>query len=182
MTTAAAQGYCLARHPYIAAPAATAPYTAEGFEVAASPGIVAAVRRNFVYNRTRPKRGEHDIGQANSCADACQQWGQLYAPSYSGAPLRYRSSDTAPPIANGVGDMASLAQSDWDFYRRKPQVAAITGRPLNFHESDVAQADLCCCHLAPPLAETVTKSRGEQLKQRDPRQEELPIVPVPDKQ
>ena len=145
--TAAAMGYCLARHPYI--PAANPPYTAEGFEVPNSPGVVGAVRRNYQYSRASVDYNAGDPGQGQTCAQACYQWGKGYLPSYGGVPLRYMRAGSTP-IADGIGDMAATVHRDADYYLRQPQIAAMTGRPMNYHESDVAQADYCCCHLTSP--------------------------------
>ena len=114
-TTAAAAGYCLARHPYIAAPQTGDPYTLEGFEIPGSPGIVGAVRRNFVYRRSPPPALPRlDVGNSQTCQQACGQFGKLYGPGW-GTALHYRSP-SGSIVADGVGDMASLVMQDYDFY------------------------------------------------------------------
>jgi hypothetical protein len=147
ISTGAAAGYCLGRHPYIA-PQPGGVYTAEGFEVVTSPGVAGAVRRNYVFNR-RPVdfSTDTDQGGQQTCAQACSQWGLEYG-SQTGKPLRFRASPESPPVADGIGDMAATAHSDADFYIEKHRViAGISGRPLNYQEGDVAQADFCCCQL-----------------------------------
>jgi hypothetical protein len=148
ISTGAAAGYCLARHPFINLPGGNR-FTSEGFEIAASPGVVGAVRRNYVFNRGAVDFATvADSGSGQHCVDACRQWG-LNWNSKDGKPLRYRSSTTSTPIADGIGDMAATAHPDADFYlRRHDEIAGISGRPLNYHEADVAQADFCCCHLS----------------------------------
>ncbi|MCM0592495.1 MAG: hypothetical protein KA716_20760 [Gloeotrichia echinulata DEX184] len=67
-TTATAAAYCLAKHPYRTT--YTGPYTPDGYEIAAAPGIVGAVRRNFVFNRTSTLT---DQGNGQTCAQGL--WG-----------------------------------------------------------------------------------------------------------
>src|SRR5262245_3100024 len=66
MTTAAAMGYCLAKHPYQSVYSGFAP---DGYEVASYPGVVGTTRRNFVLTRTTlstpPAPGDTDEGVAN---------------------------------------------------------------------------------------------------------------------
>ncbi len=150
-TTAAAMGYCLARHPYIPRDPAN-PYTAEGFEILSSPGVLGAVRRNYVFQRLGASITTPDAGQNQSCDQACGQFGMNYGSSAIGRPLMYRDP-AGNVVADGIGDMASLGYKDFDFYNDADVIAGMWGRPLNYQESDVAQADLCCCQLdvsAPP--------------------------------
>jgi hypothetical protein len=152
-TTAAAMGYCLARHPYIARDP-NDPYTADGFEILASPGVLGAVRRNYVFQRLGASITTPDAGQNQSCDQACGQFGMNYGSAAIGRPLMYRDP-AGNLVADGIGDMASLGFKDFDFYNDDDVIAGMWGRPLNYHESDVAQADLCCCQLdtsapAPP--------------------------------
>jgi hypothetical protein len=143
-TTAAAMGYCLARHPYIPRDPAN-PYTAEGFEILMSPGVLGAVRRNYVFNRGPVSPADPDKGQGQDCTAACRQFGLNYGTT-GGRPLGYRDpSGRVTP--DGVGDMASLGVRDNDYYLGGTVIAGMWGRPLNYHESDVAQADFCCCQL-----------------------------------
>jgi hypothetical protein len=147
ITTGAAAGYCLAKHPYRYGGGTfvygSDTYTKEGYEVVASPGIVGGVRRNFVYNRSTLDKDE---GNENStCAQACGQFGQLYGPSYKGVPLKQIVSGAKVPINSGIGDMAALVMPDQDFYLGTTVVAGIWSRGNTWHESDVAQADFCCC-------------------------------------
>lgn len=138
-TTGAAMGYCLAKHPYLTVHTGT--YTPDGFEIASPPGIVGTVRRNFVYDRTTLKLDE---GTKNSCKDACAQFGRLYGPSFRGYALTQKVGGGAI-ITSGVGDMASLAMADNDFYLSTDVTAGIWSRGNTWHESDVAQSDFCCC-------------------------------------
>jgi hypothetical protein len=144
--TAAALGYCLARHPRIEPPAASAPYLADGFEAPSTPYIVAAVRRNYVHRRGKVKfKKDSDVGAGQTCVQACEQWGKAYA-SLVGVPLRFRSAPGAEPEIDGLGDVASLAYLDADFYVKDYVVAAMASRSRTFHDAgDVAQADYCCC-------------------------------------
>lgn len=144
-TTAAAMGYCLARHPYIARSPKN-PFTAEGFEILASPGVLGAVRRNYVFQRKGAAVGLPDSGQNQTCAQACSQFGLNYGSATAGRPLMFRDK-VGNVMADGIGDMASLAYRDFDYYNNDNVIAGMWGRPLNFHESDVAQADFCCCQL-----------------------------------
>jgi hypothetical protein len=121
-STAAAMGYCLARHPYIARNPAN-PYTAEGFEIPVSPGVVGAVRRNYVFNRSNPAVGQPDAGEHQSCQQACQQFGLNYGAPV-GRSLKYKDS-SGNVMADGVGDMASLGYRDFDYYNNQSVVAGI---------------------------------------------------------
>ncbi|MEY4591019.1 MAG: hypothetical protein RL497_3095 [Pseudomonadota bacterium] len=138
-TAGAAMGYCLAKHPYQTIHTGT--FTPDGYEIVAPPGIVGAVRRNFVYNRTTL---EVDKGAGNSCKRACAQFGKFYGPTYTGSPLRQQIADGGI-INSGIGDMASLAIPDQDFYSGEKVIAGIWSRGNTWHESDVAQSDYCCC-------------------------------------
>jgi hypothetical protein len=149
MTTAAAVGYCLANHPYQtihpglnAGPDYPRGFTPDGFEIVPVPGVVGAVRRNFVYHRSTLLSDE---GVSNSCAQACGEFGKAYSPT-GGAPL-HQSVGTGGTtiIESGLGDIAALAMVDHDFYLGKEVVAGIWSRGNTWQESDVAQADFCCC-------------------------------------
>lgn len=48
-------------------------------------------------------------------------------------------------IVSGLGDLASEAMVGWDFYQGKEVVAGMRSRGSTWQESDVAQADFCCC-------------------------------------
>lgn len=137
-TTGAAGGYCLAKHPYRTS--LTGTFTPDGYEIVSPPGIVGAVRRNFVYRRT----GNTDQGQGNSCPKACAEFGKLYGPSYKGAALRQQVAGGAT-INSGIGDLGALAMPDHDYYLGKQVIAGVWSRGNTWHESDVAQADYCCC-------------------------------------
>ena len=144
-TTGAAMGYCLAKHPYRTIQTGT--FTSDGYEIVSSPGVVGAVRRNFVYDRTVPLV---DQGTFNSCKSACSEFGKVYGPTLKGYPLRQQvPSGTAIPavINSGIGDMAALAMPDNDYYLNKKVTAGIWSRGNTWHESDVAQADFCCCQV-----------------------------------
>ena len=140
MTAAAAAGYCIANHPYQTIH--TGGYTPDGFEIVPPPGIVGAVRRNYIYNRSTT---EKDEGAANSCPQACAQFGKSYEPSYSGFALSQKVGDGKTTISSGIGDLASSAIVDRDFYLDKDVVVGMQSRGNTWHESDVAQADFCCC-------------------------------------
>ena len=148
IATGAATGYCLAKHPYQSFEPGLfylgAKYTRDGYEMVSTPGIVGAVRRNFVFDRTTLSEDE---GQKNNrtCKEACAEFGKQYGPTYGGVPLKQRVSGKPSPINNGIGDMASLVMPDRDFYLNKMVFAGIWSRGNTFHESDVAQADFCCC-------------------------------------
>jgi hypothetical protein len=141
VTAGAATGYCLAKHPYLGGAAGS--FTDDGYEIAAVPGVVGAIRRNYVYKRTP---GVADEGAAQTCEMACRQFGTGYEPQYQGRALRLRRGETT--IADGIGDMASMAVTDQDFYLNRENVAGIRSMSTNWHEADVAQADFCCCHVA----------------------------------
>ena len=163
-TTGAATGYCLAKHPYqtLYAPST---FTPDGYEIVASPGVVGAVRRNFVFDRTTDASDE---GNANkTCKQACFEFGKLYSP-YVGTPLRQKVGPGGRTIINsGVGDMASLAVKDRDFYLSTDAVAGVWSRGNTWHESDVAQSDFCCCHMVAPRG---TRPDPGILRQYAPKQ------------
>ena len=77
-STAAATGYCLAKHPYLSLAAGA--FTSDGYEVVAPPGVVRRGARNYMYSRTSTTADE---GRFNSCAAACKQFGRQYAPTYA---------------------------------------------------------------------------------------------------
>lgn len=141
-TTATAAAYCMAKHPpYVTN--STDNFTADGYEVPASPGIVGAVRRNFVFDRSS---SSSDEGNGQTCAQACGEFGKFYAPSYKGKSLLQKVGQTT--AASGLGDIASLMVTDNDFYLSTKVIAGIWARVSSFQESDVAQADFCCCQVA----------------------------------
>ena len=141
ITAGAATGYCLAHHPYQTIH--TGPYTPDGFEIVASPGVVGAVRRNFVYDRQ-----SLTDGNANTCSDACAEFGHAYAPSYIGVALRQQIYGGGV-ITSGIGDMAATAAPDTDPYSGQRVIAGAWSRGNSWHESDVASADYCCCQVVP---------------------------------
>jgi hypothetical protein len=141
VTAAAATGYCLAKHPYQSN--APGPFTPDGCEKVGSPGIVGAIRRNYVHKRTTTKVDE---GVRQTCQQACFELGKNYGQPSAGRALRQQLSDDHV-ITSGIGDMASLAKIDHDFHTGKKTVAGILSRANTYHESDVAQADFCCCHV-----------------------------------
>ena len=168
VTAGAAAGYCLAKHPYqgdlpgsytaVDQNNTTGRYTADGYERAGVPGIVGAVRRNYVSNRTMAA-GDEGVNQ--TCALACRQVGKSYEFDGGGLPtglqgraLRQQVSGevgsttttiTNITITSGIGDMASMALPDHDFYTNKKTVAGMVSRANTYHEGDVAQSDYCCC-------------------------------------
>jgi len=162
-TTGAAMGYCLAKHPYQTIYAGR-PFTPDGYEIVGSPGIVGAVRRNFVYDRST---GTSDEGNANSsCKQACFEFGKMYSP-YTGVPLRQKVGPGGRTTINsGIGDMASLAVKDRDFYLITDAVAGVWSRGNTWHESDVAQSDYCCCHAIAPRG---AKPSSDILQQYAPK-------------
>lgn len=150
-TTGAAMGYCLAKHPYQTIYSGRT-FTPDGYEIVASPGVVGAVRRNFIDDRSTDGTDE---GNANStCKQACSEFGKMYAP-YVGTPLRQKVGAGGKTIINsGIGDMASLAVKDRDFYLSTEAVAGVWSRGNTWHESDVAQSDFCCCQAVAPTGAT----------------------------
>ncbi len=143
--TATTTAYCLAKHPV---QNSVNKYTDDGYEYASpNPAIVGSVRRNFVFNRNPADTTDVTNGQPRTCQQACRQMGKVYAPTYKGAALHHLSGTT--PVASGMGDMAALALIDTDFYLSKRVVAGQWTRVQSFQESDVAQADMCCCHVVP---------------------------------
>jgi hypothetical protein len=92
LTTATAAAYCIAHHPnFNLDPAAYAP---DGFETASSPGVVGAVRRNFVSTRSTLSQDE---GTNNNCEKACSEFGKGYTPNYKGAALHQKYGTSAHP-------------------------------------------------------------------------------------
>jgi len=147
-TAAAATGYCLAKHPYQSIDKVSGvEFTQDGYEFVSTPGIVGATRRNFVYDRSTTSADE---GVKNSCKEACFEFGKIYSGSKPeiliGTPLRQKISDDTY-INSGIGDMASSAVKDWDYYLSQNVVSGIWSRGNTWHESDVAQSDYCCCQV-----------------------------------
>ncbi len=86
MATAAAMGYCLTKHPYKTIHKGN--YTPDGYEIVSRPGIIGAVRRNFVFNRNE---GAIDEGFRNkSCTQACSEFGKKYS-GKKGVPLKQKN-------------------------------------------------------------------------------------------
>jgi hypothetical protein len=142
--TATTTAYCLAKHPI---QTGTAKFTHDGFEYASwNPAIVGSVRRNFMFGRDAAATSDPN-GVTQTCQQACQQMGKVYEPSYQGAALHRRIGSTV--FASGMGDIGALAMQDKDFYLDKTVVAGQWTRVQSFQESDVAQADMCCCHVVP---------------------------------
>jgi len=147
-TTAAATGYCLAKHPYQSIERGPGlEFTSDGYEFVSAPGIVGAVRRNFIYDRSTT---DSDEGNANSCKQACFEFGKIYSAANpeasTGTTLRQKISEDTY-INSGIGDMASLAVKDRDYYLSQKVVSGIWSRGNTWHESDVAQSDYCCCQV-----------------------------------
>lgn len=142
MTTAAAMGYCLAKHPYQSIYRGR--YTADGFEIAQPPGIVGAVRRNFIFDRTT---NTLDEGEANTCTKACAEFGKASLIPGGGVPLHQRifNGVSTVTITSGIGDLVVGEIPDFDRVFLNNVVAGMTARPGTFHESHVARADFCCC-------------------------------------
>jgi hypothetical protein len=147
ITTGAAMGYCLAKHPYKSlAPGVFYlgdPYTSDGYEMVALPGVIGAVRRNFVYSRTT--LGEDEGNKNFTCEKACSEFGKQYAPNLKGVPLKQRLPGVEKPMNSGIGEMAELAMPDRDFYLGTNVFAGIWSRGNSWQEDAVAQADFCCC-------------------------------------
>ncbi len=144
LATPATTAYCLAKHPI---QNSVNKYTDDGYEFASpNPAIVGSVRRNFVFNRN-PADTTDPKAITQTCQQACRQMGKVYGPTYKGAALHHLAGTT--PVASGMGDMAALAMIDTDFYLNKRVIAGQWTRVQSFQESDVAQADMCCCHVVP---------------------------------
>jgi hypothetical protein len=153
-TTAAAMGYCLAKHPYQTLRSNNiGSFTRDGYEVVSTPGVVGAVRRNFVFDRSIDTADE---GVKNSCKDACSEFGKLYR-GLSGRPLRQKIGASGAVITSGIGDMASLVVKDIDFYLGGQVPAGVWSRGNTWHESDVAQSDFCCCQVTGASARAVVQ-------------------------
>lgn len=141
-TTATAAAYCMSKHPYnVLSTQLSGKYTKDGFEVVSAPGVVGAVRRNFVYDRTTDTSDE---GVKQTCAQACTQFGKAWG--LAGKSLRQKIGDGTVFIASGLGDLGALVMRDQDSYVGGQTVGLIGSRANTYHESDVAQADYCCCH------------------------------------
>lgn len=139
----AAAAYCMAKHPYnYLTSQISGKYTKDGFELVSAPGVVGAVRRNFVYDRTTDA---YDEGVKQTCAQACAQFGKAWGLT-GGKSLRQKIGDGTVFIASGLGDLGALVMRDQDSYLGGQTVGLIGSRANTYHESDVAQADYCCCH------------------------------------
>lgn len=139
----AAGGYCLAKHPYWQRHSGGG-WTADGYETASSPGLVAAVKRNYTFRRTSA-----DDGEGQSCARACVQWGNGLG--VQGHPLRQiiNNSGTTMVIVSGLGDIAANTKLD------NGLPATLTAYQGNYYDPDrshSAHADFCCCHAGTPQA------------------------------
>lgn len=147
-TSAAAAAYCMAKHPYLhLQKRATADgYTREGYELVGSPGVVGAVRRNFVHDRGSDASDE---GSQQTCSQACEQMGKFYGPTMIGKALHQKYGDGSGLIESGLGDIGAMAFQDLDFYMSPPKLvtAGMISRGNTWQNSDVAQADYCCCQV-----------------------------------
>lgn len=123
-------------------------YTADGYETVGSPGIIGAVRRNFVWER---KDASVDEGAQQSCAMACAQFGKAYEPTYVGYPLHQKVGGGGI-ITSGLGDLGAMAYQDVDYYYgNTKKIVGTSSRANTWHESEVAQADYCCCQVTTPM-------------------------------
>ena len=140
-STGAAMGYCLANHPYLSVHRGSK-YTPDGFETVSAPGIVGAVRRNFIWDRSTDAK---DQGKYNNCSQACAEFGKQYS-GLNGRPL-HQILHNGTVITSGLGDIGSLVYRDVNFYdvNRNKHVSGMWSRGNTWHESDVAQSDYCCC-------------------------------------
>ena len=134
MSAATATAYCLAKHTGVKA--GPDGYSADGFKVSTS-FAVGSARRNFILNRPPQAVGSQDKGGSQTCARACAQLGSFYAPAYAGTALKFRP-ESSEPAASGIGDHASIAMRDHDFYTNERIVSGFLTRPQNYQESDVA--------------------------------------------
>jgi hypothetical protein len=148
LSAATATAYCLAKHTGVKAEPDG--YSADGFEVSTSV-LVGSVRRNFIMNRPLQSPGSTDEGQPQTCNQACAQAGGLYGPGLEGVVLKYRP-EGSEAVPSGIGDHASLAMRDYDFYLGETVVSGFWTRPQNYQNEDVAQADHCCCQALPATA------------------------------
>ena len=146
ISAATAAAYCLAKHTGVAA--GPDGFSSDGFEVSTSV-VVGAVRRNYVFQRPTQVPGSVDAGQGQTCEQACAQMGKTYEPGLVGAALTYAPGGGTPRVS-GIGDHASIAMFDYDYYKDKTVVSGFWTRPQNYHDADVAQADHCCCHAVAP--------------------------------
>lgn len=156
VSAAMAAAYCIAVHPYKPLPAGVdatpeypAGFTANHYEVVSHPGIVGAVRRNYVHHRGTAAADE---GQGQTCKQACAEFGRRYEPEKRGVPLHRKVIGAAGlvTITDGLGDLGdstAMALVDQDFARGGQALAGaraiMVGDP--WHEADVAWADYCCC-------------------------------------
>lgn len=143
--TPAALAYCLAKHP-VQTDSRT--FSDDGYEYAHyNPAIVGAARRNFLFGRDLDATIDPN-SNAPTCQQACEQIGKLYGSTYyTGAALRRKVGSNE--YASGIGDVAAAAMQDKDFYLNKTIISGFWARLQTYHESDVAQADMCCCHMKP---------------------------------
>ena len=143
-STAAVMGYCLANHPYRSIYRGTGDFTPEGFEIVSVPGVVGAVRRNFIWDRTTDAKDE---GRDNSCPKACAEFGKQYN-GLTGKSL-HQKLHNGTVVTSGIGDIGSLVYKDVNFYDplREKHISGVWSRGNTWHESDVAQSDYCCCQV-----------------------------------
>lgn len=145
---ATAAAYCMAKHPYQALASQTVGrYTKDGYELVGAPGVVGTARRNFVYDRSTDASDE---GGQQSCAQACAQFGKPWG--LEGKSLRQKVGDGSTLIASGLGDLGALIGNDQDHAMGGQSPGMIGSRANTWQQSDVAQADYCCCHAVSPAA------------------------------
>jgi hypothetical protein len=148
-TGATAAAYCMAKHPYQVLTSQTVGrYTKDGYELVGSPGVVGTVRRNFVYDRSTDAADE---GGVQTCAQACAQFGKPWG--LVGKSLRQKVGDGNTLIASGLGDLGALVGYDQDHAMGGQSPGLIGSRANTWQQSDVAQADYCCCHAVSAAAQ-----------------------------
>jgi hypothetical protein len=153
-STGAAAGYCLAKHPTSTLNSNRVNgYTRDGYEIAGPPGIVGAVKRSFIFDRTTDTVDE---GEQNTCAMACAELGKLYGGGVVGRSLKRKVNDGKTILTSGVGDLGSLVAKDFESYTKTFTPQAAWGWSSSYIEQDVAQSDYCCCQV------TTTQARDSQ--------------------
>jgi hypothetical protein len=144
-STGAAAGYCLAKHPTSTLNSNRLNgYTRDGYEIAGPPGIVGAVKRSFIFDRTTDAADE---GEKNTCPKACGELGKLYGGGVTGRSLKRKVNDGKTILTSGIGDLGSLVAKDLESYTGNFTPQAAWGWSSSYIEEDVAQSDYCCCQL-----------------------------------
>jgi hypothetical protein len=89
---------------------------------------------NFTWSDTSTTDASDDVNSNITCTKTCSEFGKFYGPTYQGVSLHQKVGVKGNTlISSGIGDMASLAVKDQDYYLGNQSVAGIwsTGNSLH---------------------------------------------------